>query len=160
EQERYMQALGALQRYDRPASVDRALALLEGLAKERPASPLVQAALGRATLAKFQETRDSRWVDRASDAVARPRPLAPSTPAAESTVGELKLRTGKSREAVAAFERALAAQPNSFDALLGLARACDANGDFARAEATYQRAVKLQPSYFGGYSKLAGFYYN
>ena len=160
EQERYMQALGALQRYDKPASIDKALGLLEILVKERPASPLVQAALGRAALAKFNETRDPRWIDRASDAVTKVRELAPSTPEVEVTLGELRLRTGQSREAVAAFERALAVQPNSFDALLGLARACEANGDIARAEATYKRAVKLQPSYFGGYSKLAGFYYN
>ena len=160
EQERYLQALGALQRYDQPASIDRALGILEILAKERAASPLVQAALGRAALAKFNETRDSRWIDRASDAVMKARQLAASTPEVEVTLGELRLRTGQSKEAVAAFERALAAQPNSFDALLGLARACEANGDIARAEATYRRAVKLQPSYFGGYSKLAGFYYN
>ncbi len=160
EQERYMQALGALQRYDRPASIDKALELLDILVKERPASPLVQAALGRAALAKFNETRDSHWIDRASDAVTRARELAASTPEVEVTLGELRLRTGRSKEAVAAFERALALQPNSFDALLGLARACEANGDIARAEATYRRAVKLQPSYFGGYSKLAGFYYN
>ena len=160
EQERYMQALGALQRYDRPASIDKALGLLEILVKERPASPLVQAALGRAALAKFNETRDSHWIDRASGAVTRARELAASTPEVEVTLGELRLRTGQSKEAVAAFERALSAQPNSFDALLGLARACEANGEIARAEATYRRAVKLQPSYFGGYSKLAGFYYN
>jgi serine/threonine-protein kinase len=160
EQERYLQALGALQRYDQPASIDRALRILEALSRERPASPLVQAAYGRAALAKFNETRDSRWTDRASDAVARAQELAGGTTEVEVTVGELKLQTGQPQQAASAFEQALAAQPNSFDALLGLARAYDESGEFSRSEATYRRAIGLQPSYFGGYSKLGGFYFN
>src|SRR5262249_56029722 len=47
EQERYLEALGLLQRYDRRDSVEKALAILEPLKKERPNSPLVNAALGR-----------------------------------------------------------------------------------------------------------------
>jgi len=76
------------------------------------------------------------------------------------TLGELPTRTGRAKEAIEAFRRALAAQPNNFDALLGLARAYDAGGDAPRAEETYRRAVQLQPSYFAGHSKLAGFYFN
>ncbi len=160
EQERYLQALGALQRYDQPASIDRALEILEALARERPTSPLVQAALGRAALAKFNETRDSQWTDRSAKVVARAQQLGGDTAEVEVTLGELKLRTGQPQGAAAAFQKALAMQPNSFDAVLGLARALDARGDLARAEATYKRAIGLQPSYFGGYSKLAGFYFN
>jgi TolB-like protein len=53
EQERYLEALGLLQRYDRREAVEKAVAILEPLAKERPNSPLVQAAIGRADLAMF-----------------------------------------------------------------------------------------------------------
>jgi tetratricopeptide (TPR) repeat protein len=160
EQERYLQALGALQRYDQPASIDQALGILEVLARDRPASPLVQAAFGRAALMKFNETRDSSWTDRASEAIARAQELEGATAEVEATLGELKLRTGQPKQAVSAFEKALSAQPNSFDALLGLARAYDESGELTRAEVTYNRAISLQPSYFGGYSKLAGFYFN
>jgi tetratricopeptide (TPR) repeat protein len=43
--------------------------------------------------------------------------------------------------------------------MLGLARAYDASGDASRSESTYKRAIQLQPAYFGGYSKLGGFYF-
>jgi serine/threonine-protein kinase len=75
-------------------------------------------------------------------------------------LGELYLRTGKAADAVTAYRGALTAQPNNFDATLGLARAYDAADDGVRSEETYKRAIVLQPAYFGGYSKLAGFYFN
>ena len=159
QQERYLEAIGRLQRYDQPSSIDDALKLLESLAAERPSAPLVQAALGRAYLARFNLTRDPKWVMVAAEACERARLLQPSLPEVDITLGELFLRTGKDRDAVAAYQRALTAQPSNFEATLGLARALDAGGDPSRAEQTYQRAIRLQPAYFGGYSKLAGFYF-
>jgi serine/threonine-protein kinase len=160
EQDRYFRAIGGLQRYDKAERIDEAIRLLEPLGGERPASALVQAALGRAYLYRFNLTRDQRWVALASSAVARARELLPNSPEVDVTFGELSLRTGKAADAVAAYRRALAVQPNHFDALLGLARSYDAAGDARLAEQNYKRAIELQPAYFGGYSKLAGFYYN
>jgi eukaryotic-like serine/threonine-protein kinase len=159
EQDRYLRAIGALQRYDKAERIDEAIRLLEPLVGERPASALVQAALGRAYLYKFNLTRDARWVALASTACRRARGLLPESPEVNVTFGELSLRTGKAADAVAAYRRALAAQPNNFDAILGLARAYDAAGDGRLSEQNYKRAIELQPAYFGGYSKLAGFYF-
>ena len=47
-QERYLEAVGLLQRYDRREGVEKALAILQKLAEEKPNSALVQAALARA----------------------------------------------------------------------------------------------------------------
>jgi tetratricopeptide (TPR) repeat protein len=159
-QERYLKAIGSLQRYDRAASVDQAVQLLEALAAERPAAPLVQAALGRAYLARFNLTHERKWVDLASSTCDRARQLQPGSPEVNVTLGELYLRTGKPADAVTAYRRSLAAQPNNFDAMLGLARAYDASGDTKHSEETYKRAIQLQPAHFAGYSKLAGFYFN
>ena len=159
-QERYVQAIGHLQRYDRSSSVDEAARLLEVLARENPSSAIVHAALGRAYLARFNLTRDAKWLGPAAAAGERARQLDPGSPEVSSTLGELYLRTGKAADAVTAFGGALAVQPNNFDATLGLARAYDAAGDAGRSEQTYQRAIGLQPAYFGGYSKMAGFYFN
>jgi serine/threonine-protein kinase len=159
EQERYVQAIGHLQRYDQAGSIDAAARLLEELAQENPTSALVQAALGRAYLARFNLTRDGKWIGPAHSACDRARQLDPASPEVNVTLGELSLRTGKAQEAVTAFQRALAVQPNNFDAMLGLARAYDASGDASRSESTYKRAIQLQPAYFGGYSKLGGFYF-
>ena len=160
DQDRYLRAIGHLQRYDKVDAVAQAIRLLEALAVERPSSALVQAALGRAYLYEFNLTRDAKWIPLASAATDRARQLLPDSPEVNVTIGELSLRSGKPADAVAAYRRALSAQPNNFDAILGLARAYDAAGDATRAEETYRRAIDLQPAYFGGYSKLAGFYYN
>ncbi len=159
QQVRYLRAMGHLRRYDRVESVDEALGLLEALGAEAPRSAPVQAALARAYLQKFNLTREPRWVDLAVEAGASARQLDPEDPEVDVTLGTLYTRTGKPREALAAFERALAAQPEHFDALLGLARAQDAAGAAPAAEATYRQAIALRPAYWGGYSKLGGFYY-
>jgi eukaryotic-like serine/threonine-protein kinase len=160
EQDRYLRAIGNLQRYDKSDRVDDAIRLLESLAAERPSSALVQAALGRAYLYRFNLNRDPKWIRLASAACERARELLPNSPEVNVTIGELALRTGKPPEAIAAYRRALSDQPANFEALSGLARAYDAAGDAAHSEDTYRRAIDLQPAYFGGYSKLAGFYFN
>jgi tetratricopeptide (TPR) repeat protein len=158
EQERYIEALGLLQRYDKTASVDRAIGVLEPLAVQRPTSGLVQSALGRAYLYEYNLTREKNWADKASAAVSRARQLAPDLPEVATTNGELLVRTGKPQEAATAFRRALARQPNNYDALLGLARAEDIAGNAAAAESTYRRAIALQPNYWAGYNKVGAFY--
>jgi serine/threonine-protein kinase len=160
QQERYMQALGSLQRYDKNATVDEAIRLLRPLAAEEPGSALVAAALGRAYLFKFNLTREKSWAEEARSASARAQQLDATLPEVDVTLGELRLRTGQAAEAVSAFQRALSLRPNDYEAILGLARAHDASGDVANAERMYRRAIQLQPSYWFGYSKFAGFYFN
>jgi eukaryotic-like serine/threonine-protein kinase len=159
QQVRYLRAMGHLRRYDRVESVDEALDLLEALGAEAPRSAPVQAALARAYLQKFNLTREPRWVDLAVAAGDNARQLDPEDPEVDVTLGTLYTRTGKPREALAAFERALAAQPEHFDALLGLAQAQEAAGAAPAAEATYRQAIALRPASWTGYSKLGGFYY-
>jgi tetratricopeptide (TPR) repeat protein len=160
QQERYVQALGSLQRYDKGASVDAAIALLKPLAAEEPDSALVAAALGRAYLFKFNLTREKSWAEEARSTSARAALLDAALPEVDVTLGELRLRTGQPAEAVRSFRHALSLKPGDYEASLGLARAQDAAGDEAAAEAAYRRAIALQPSYWFGYSKFAGFYFN
>lgn len=58
----------------------------------------------------------------------------------------LMLEKGEYALAVQAFERILADHPTLGEVLTGLARAQMALGDQAAAEATYRRAIELQPS--------------
>jgi serine/threonine-protein kinase len=160
EQERYVQALGHLQRYDKSTSVDEAIRILEDLAGERPGSGLVQAALGRAFLLKFALSHDRSLADRAIASSSKAKELNPNLPEVDVTLGQLHLRTGRARDAVSDFRRALASESNNWDAVLGLALALDAAGDSKEAEKTYQQAIRLQPAFWAGYSKLGGFYYN
>ena len=157
EQDRYLQAIGCLQRYDRPGSIDKAIALLEDLAENAPSSALVQAALARAYIHKFDQTRSVDFVSRAERSIERAERLDPDLPEVYMTAGVLQTRKGNPQEAVPAFERALAREPSNFEALSGLADALEASDRMADAERAYRRAIELWPSYWAGYSNLAAF---
>src|SRR5437762_1427170 len=66
-QQRYLQALGNLRRYDDAASVDKAIAILSSLGN----SATVQSSLGRAYLYKFQLTHEPKWAEPARAASER-----------------------------------------------------------------------------------------
>jgi len=159
EQERYLQAIGLLQRYDLREGVDKALGILQKLADENPNSPLVQAAIARANLAIFDFTKERVWADRAIAASERARELDAGLPEVDVTIGQALFATGKSKEAVVAFRRALAARPGDVAALLGLGRAAEATGDQAAAEAAFRQAIELEPS-FAVFNQLAARYYD
>jgi tetratricopeptide (TPR) repeat protein len=75
------------------------------------------------------------------------------------TLGIIRAGTGEAQAALADFDRALALDPASTDALREKAAACQALGRTAEAEELYKRAVELRPAYWGNYSYLGAFYY-
>ena len=157
-QESYLKAIGALRRYDVPESVATAVRILTDLDRRYPDSPLILAALGRAHLNEFEITREPASAERAIAACAAARKLDDGLPEVHTTLGEVLNLTGKPAEAKEEFERALAAQPSSVDALLGLAAAYRSTGS-PEAEATYRRALALQPGYWAVYNQFGVFYY-
>ena len=159
EQERYLEALGLLQRYDRRDQVEKAIAILDPLHKERPNSPLVHAALGRAYLAMYDFADERPFADKALASAEEAHRLDPALADVDITLGDTLLVTGKAKEAADAFRRALATQPGRYEAIVGLARALAATGDDRAAETTFQRAIALQPSVFAAYNRLGAFYF-
>ena len=154
-QRKYLEALGHLRRYDQVESLDAAIAILEDLGD----SPSVQAALARAYLYKYQDSREPALAAQAGKAAEAALQADPQSLDVNITLGELRRQTGRYKEAIDAFVRVLSQQPNNADAVLGLAESYKAAGDFKNAEAQYQRAIALQPNYWGGYNKLGAFYY-
>jgi Flp pilus assembly protein TadD/TolB-like protein len=160
ERARYLQAIGFLRRYDRRDAVEQALALLTALAAQRPDSPLVQAALGRAYLAMFDFTTERTWADKAFASADAASKLDPGLAESDVLLGETLLTTGRPREAVEAFQRALSTRPTSYEARLGLGRALDATGEDGPSETSFRSAIELQPASFAAYNQLGAFYYN
>jgi serine/threonine-protein kinase len=156
-QTRYLEALGHLRRYDSEASVDSAIHILEELASQS-SSASVQAALGRAYLAKFELTHDAKWATPAAAACERAISADPQNPDVRITLGELRWFSGRLDDALKEYRVALAQQPNNADAILGLAETYKGQNKFAEAEAAYRKAIELQPNYWAGYNKLGAFY--
>jgi len=158
-QTRYLEALGHLRRYDSEASVDSAIHILEELAAQS-SSASVQAALGRAYLAKFELTHDVKWATPATSACQRAITSDPQNPDTRVTLGELSRLTGHLDDASRDYNSVLQQQPNNADAILGLAETFKAAGKLKEAEAAYKRSIELQPNYWAGYNRLGAFYFS
>jgi serine/threonine-protein kinase len=158
-QQRYLEALGELRRYDNEPSVDGAINILQELAAQSH-SASIQAALGRAYLEKFQLTHDAKWAAPASAACERAVAADAQNPDVHVTLGELRRQTGRLDDATREFKAALASQPNNADATLGLAATYEAAGNLKDAEAAYKSSIDLQPNFWGGYNQLGAFYAN
>ncbi|MEO8432927.1 MAG: protein kinase, partial [Acidobacteriota bacterium] len=160
QQERYVEALGALLRWDQADSIDHAVSVLDALAAEAPASALAHAALARAQLKKYEVSHDAAWAQRAAAECDRAAALDAALPQVHVTRGALLARTGHPGEAVGEYEKALAQEPNLIEAMLGLANAQRAAGRAADAEKTYRRAIALQPNLWIAYNGLGRLYYD
>jgi serine/threonine protein kinase/tetratricopeptide (TPR) repeat protein len=158
-QTRYLEALGHLRRYDSETEVDSAIQILEELAGQS-SSASVQAALGRAYLAKYQLTHDAKWATPAAAACQKALAADPQNPDVHVTLGELRRLRGDINEAVNEFKAALSLQPNNADAILGMAETYKAAHRLAEAETEYKRSIELQPTSWAGYSRLGAFYYS
>ncbi len=151
--DRFLEALGYLRRYEDEAAVDAAIKILEGLG----GSARVQAALARAYLAKRSLTGDRVWAERAIAAGRRAAALDPTLGSVRETRGRIELLLDHPDKAAAEFRLALAAEPNSVEAQLGLASALERQGLATEAEAAYRRAVEIQPAWWSTYSHLGVF---
>jgi serine/threonine-protein kinase len=156
-QTRYLEALGHLRRYDSESSVDSAIHILEELASQS-SSASIQAALGRAYLAKLALTHDAKWKAPATDACERAIANDPQNLDTRVTLGELRLATGRLDDASKEYNTVLAREPNNANAILGLAETFKAARKLPEAEAAYKKSIELQPNYWGGYSRLGAFY--
>jgi tetratricopeptide (TPR) repeat protein len=62
---------------------------------------------------------------------------------ARELYGALLLERGMTREALAAYEAAMAKEPNRFHSLAGAAHAAELLGDAAKAKAYYEKLVAM-----------------
>lgn len=152
--ERFVQALGYLQRSDNEAHVDAAIALLERLERSEPESAAIHAALGRGCLFKYRLSSERAWEARGASACQRALELDAESPDVLLTLGHLGVSTGRFEEAIGHYRRSLGLRKNSHEALIGLARACEELGRFAEATRYCDEAIALRPGYWGGHAEL------
>ena len=157
--ERYVQALGYLQRHDNEAAVDGAIGLLERLQAGEPGDARMHAALGRAYLYKHRLTSQRVWADRAAAACERALALDADDPDVRATRGDLRASVGRREEAIADYRRALELKPDLPEALLGMARATADSGDFHEAEGAARKFITRRHRDWRGYSMLGFVYY-
>ncbi len=159
DQQRYVEAVGLLQRVKDEQSVDEAIATLEALLRNARESAPVNAKLARALLFKASLARRPALIEQATVYATRGVALDGNDAETHVTLGMLQHASGRHAEAVRSFERALALRPNKTDALVGLGDAYSGLGRAADAEAMYRKAMQLRPDLSGGATKYAMFLY-
>jgi serine/threonine-protein kinase len=155
----YLEARGHLQRYDQAASVEQAVSLFQQALQLDPAYALAYAGLGEAQWRLYALTRGPERVELARKASERALQHNDLLAPVHVTLGLIHSGTGEPELALADFDRALALDPASVDALREKAAALQALGRQAEAEALFERAVELQPRYWGNHSHLGAFYF-
>jgi len=155
----YLEARGHLQRYDQAASLEKAASLFQQALQQDPSYALAYAGLGEAQWRLYRLTREPARVELARKAAERALQLNDLLAPVHVSLGMIRVGQGEAQPALSDFDRALALDPASADALREKAAACQALGRTAQAEALYRQAVELQPAYWGNHSHLGAFYY-
>ena len=152
--EDYTSALALLDRPDRPGNVSAAVARLERALAADPRFARAHAALARACLARYDETREAAWADRARDAAQEALRLEPRDVDVRRTLAQSLASRGRYADAIDELKQALALKPGSDETrrhLLGGARRRGADGRGARAGA---RGGRLRPDYLNNQMAL------
>jgi len=155
----YLQGLGYLQT-DRPESLEAAITVFTHALEVDPNYALAHAGLGEAYWRRYLATRDVKWADTARQTCERALGLDEAEAAPHACLGVVANGVGQYDKGVEEFEHALARQPDSEAAYLGLAGAYQGLGQNDKAEEIFRRAIALRPAYWLGYSRLGAFYYS
>ena len=155
----YLRGRGFLQEYQRPESVQNAISAFRRAAALDPHFALAFAGLGEAFWRKYENTRDTEWVEPARQACEQATSLDSQLAAAQVCLGRLNQGTGNYEQARAEFQRAIELAPGLDDAYRGLALAYESLGKLDLAEATYRQAIAVRPGLWLGYNALGVFFY-
>ncbi|MGN6182334.1 MAG: protein kinase domain-containing protein [Thermoanaerobaculia bacterium] len=157
DQKRFIECVGLLRGARDEASVDRAIASLEGILRNARESGRVNALLARALLHKASLTRRPALIEQATVYAARGVALNANDPESHVTLGRLHNASGRYADAVKSFERALALRPDHVDAMVGLGEAYSGSGRAADADRTFRAAIAKHPDNHGAYMEYGAF---
>ncbi|HUI42362.1 MAG TPA: protein kinase [Terriglobia bacterium] len=155
----YVQGLGYLRGYEKPASLDLAISLLQRAIAEDPHYAQAHATLSLAYWYKYNATRDAQWAEKAKAAVDAAAKLNSGLPEVQLAIGDESQRTGDYQGAITAFQRAVSLDPRSEVAYEGLGRAYDSLHRLDEAEKAYKTAVQVRPACWECYDNLGTFFF-
>jgi tetratricopeptide (TPR) repeat protein/predicted Ser/Thr protein kinase len=154
----YLQAHGYLLHSDRGEAVDRAISLFQQALEKDPSYGLAHAGLCESYWAKNTLAKERQWADKAAESCLRAISAKADLPDVHVLLGQIYRGTGRPKEAVPEFERALQLDPLSPRAFLELGASYEALGRVNDAEATFQKRIELWPAYAPAYGHLGSFY--
>ena len=155
--EEYLKAVGYMQRYDKPGSLDSAIESLERATQKDASFALAYAQLGEAYRLKYQLDKNPKWLDDALSSCRKAAEIDSRVTSVYVTLGRIHELSGQHDLAVQEFQRALDFNPHDANALGGIAHAYENAGHIEQAEAAFKKAVALRPDYWDTYDDLGLF---
>ncbi|MGB7730981.1 MAG: protein kinase [Candidatus Acidiferrum sp.] len=154
----YLQGRGYLQDYVKPENVDAAIQVFTHALDKDPSFAAANAGLGEAYWSKYQLTHDKQWVDAATRNCQKAAELDAALASAYICLGRVFVGTGKYKNALEQYKRAVALEPASDTAQGGLAFTYEQLDRLDDAEKTYKQAIAMRPNYWATYNWLGLFY--
>lgn len=156
----YLRGRGYLEDFAKPENIDSAIAEFGDALQQDPYYVRALAGLGEADWRKYEATNDPQWSRESKTNCSRAVELGESESAAHACLGQVLRGTGDYQQAAVQYQRALALEPTSDDAVAGLAATYASLDNPREAEATFRKAIALRPRYWLGYNSLGGFYFS
>ncbi len=142
----------------RDSTVDDARGAFERAVAADPDSALAYAGLAEAQWAKYSITRDSSWLNLASESERQAQGRDPDLPRVLFVAGTLDAINSWYEPAIAEFNRAVEIDPAYGDVYRHLARVYDLNGQPEKALIAHRQAVELAAGYYRPYLALGQFF--
>jgi len=159
EYDEYQAGRMALDRYDKPGNINRAIQSMQTAIERNPKYAPAFAGLSEAYLLRNVSAPDSNWVGLARDNAARAVALSPELAIAHVALGNAFFQGGRRAEAAVEFERARDLAPKNPAALIGLARIASAAGNNSEAQSLYEKSMELAAGDWIPYMESGRFYY-
>jgi serine/threonine-protein kinase len=150
----YSEGLSRLERADVAGNIDRAIDLLAAATDKDRNFALAHAALGEAYWARYQQTKDPQWTDKARAATLEALRLDSEQPAVRHSLAVIYRGTGEIDKAVEELHHALALGRNSDDAHQMLGEILADKGQLDDAVGEFRQAIALRPNFWGHYDAL------
>jgi len=141
----YLAAEATLDRYDKPDSTQKAIALFGAVMRRSPNFGLAEAGLARADWRMYLNTSNQEWADRANNAAAAADKMNPRLAPVQLALGNLNIAQGHTGLGMQELQQAEQLDPMSADVHAGLAEAYRIQGRLADAKNEFQTAIDLAP---------------
>ena len=155
----YDRGTAYLYRFYIPGNADKAIAAFGSAIQNDPTFTEAYAALSKAYLEKYLDTKDRQFLDDARANANKALGLNSSSAMARVASGAVLDKSGDHENAIVAFRRALSSDPASVEAMRDLATVYDSSGNAQAAEALYTKALKINPNDWDSWSETGVFHY-
>jgi serine/threonine protein kinase/tetratricopeptide (TPR) repeat protein/TolB-like protein len=154
----YLKGRQAVRGLPNAEAIQKAIGLYKDALKQDPDFALAYAGLADANLRMYNQTKDSIWVDEATQAATQAQQLNSNLPEVYIALGNVYTATGKNTQAIDVLRRAVALAGNSDEGYRQLGKAYEATGQAGNAIGAFKKALQIDPYYWANADELGKAY--